>query len=395
MDTDTKPHVTVGTIGDFDHGKTTLSAAISARQAFRFGTNALTYEDIARGGTVRDKDKIVTHNASRFEYETARRHYAHVDCPSQAGNIRSMINADLMDGAILVVSAADGPMPHTHEQIVIAWQMGVSRLVVFLNKVDLVDDPELLELVEMEVRELLHKYEFPGDEVPIIRGNAKAALDSGGKDDDACRCIDELMDALDAYVLLPERQVDGPFLMRIEDVFSIKGRGIVCTGRIERGTIKAGDEVEIIGLMKSPKKTVVTAVEMFHKTLEQGIVGDHVGIFLRGIERTELERGQVLAQPGMVTAHTRFTAIIYVLKRDEGGRHTPLFTGYRPQFYFRRFDMTGTIELPECVEMCLPGSHVTVTVNLNEPIVLDEGQRFVARESGRTVGAGRVVRILQ
>jgi elongation factor Tu len=396
--TRTKPHVNVGTIGHIDHGKTTLSAAISARQAHRFGGEAMTYAGIAKGGTVRPKEnKIVTITASHIEYETANRHYAHIDCPGHADYIKNMITgAAQMDGAILVVAANDGPMPQTREHLLLARQVGVPRIVVALNKVDTVEDPELLELVEMEVRELLTKYEFPGEEVPIVRCNALAVMLSGGKDDASGKCIDDLMNALDTYIPTPERLVDKPFLMSIEDVFSIKGRGTVGTGRIERGKIKVGEEVEIVGLMKAPKKTVVTGVEMFNKTLESGEAGDNVGVLLRGIERTDLERGQVLAKPGSITPHTKFEAQVYVLSKDEGGRHTPFFTGYRPQFYFRTTDVTGNVALPEGIEMCMPGDNVKVTVELiaDSPIAMEENLRFAIREGGRTVGSGVVTKIL-
>src|SRR6059058_5915734 len=385
----TKPHLNVGTIGHIDHGKTTLTAAIMGRQAFKFGnTKAKSYADIAKGGTVRDENKTVTIAVAHVEYETPNRHYAHIDCPGHADYIKNMITgAAQMDGAILVVAANDGPMPQTREHLLLARQVNVPYIVVFLNKVDTVDDPELIELVELELRELLSKYEFPGDEIPIIRGNALAAMQSVGKDDAACKCIDDLFNALDTYIPTPERAEDKPFLMSIEDVFSIKGRGTVGTGRIERGKVKIGDEVEIIGLMKAPKKTVVTGVEMFNKTLDYGVAGDNVGMLLRGIEKTDLERGQVLAKPGSITPHTKFDANVYVLTKEEGGRHTPFFTGYRPQFYFRTTDVTGNIHLPEGVEMCMPGDNVNVTVELIpvSPIAMDEGLRFAIREGGRTV----------
>ncbi len=372
----TKPHVNVGTIGHIDHGKTTLTAALVMRSAHR---NKITtfkgkkiddpaadvYKAIAKGGTERDSLKTVTIAVAHVEYETPNRHYAHIDCPGHADYIKNMITgAAQMDGGILVVAANDGPMPQTREHILLARQVGVPRIVVALNKVDTVDDPELLELVEMEVRELLSKYEFPGDEIPIVRVNALAAMQSSGKDDAACKCIDDLFDALDTYIPTPQRAEDKPFLMSIEDVFSIKGRGTVGTGRIERGKCKVGDEVEIIGLMKAPKKTVVTGVEMFNKTLEYGVAGDNVGVLLRGIERTDLERGQVLAKPGSITPHTKFEAQVYVLSKDEGGRHTPFFNGYRPQFYFRTTDVTGSVTLPSGVEMCMPGDNIKVTVEL-------------------------------
>ncbi len=404
----TKPHVNVGTIGHIDHGKTTLTAALVMRSAVK---NKITtfkgktisdpaadvYKQIAKGGTERDDLKTVTIAVAHVEYETPNRHYAHIDCPGHADYIKNMITgAAQMDGAILVVAANDGPMPQTREHILLARQVGVPRIVVALNKVDTVDDPELLELVEMEIRELLSKYEFPGDEIPIVRVNALAAMQSGGKDDAACKCIDDLFGALDAYIPTPERAEDKPFLMSIEDVFSIKGRGTVGTGRIERGKCKVGDEVEIIGLMKAPKKTVVTGVEMFNKTLEFGVAGDNVGVLLRGIERTDLERGQVLAKPGSITPHTKFEASVYILSKEEGGRHTPFFSGYRPQFYFRTTDVTGSVTLPAGVEMCMPGDNVNITVELiaDSPIAMDEGLRFAIREGGRTVGSGVVTKIL-
>src|SRR5213595_3097542 len=393
-----KPHVNVGTIGHIDHGKTTLTAALAARSAAKFGTTAKNYKEIAKGGTERDATKTVTISAAHVEYESENRHYAHVDCPGHADYIKNMITgAAQMDGAILVVSAADGPMPQTREHILLARQVGVPRIVVFLNKIDTVDDPELLELVELELRELLSKYDFPGDELPIIRGSALPAMQCVGKDDKACKCIDDLMVALDSYIPTPERAEDKPFLMSIEDVFSIKGRGTVGTGRIERGKVKVGDEVEVVGLMKAPRKTVITGVEMFNKTLEFGMAGDNVGVLLRGIERTDLERGQVLAKPGSITPHTKFEANVYVLTKEEGGRHTPFFTGYRPQFYFRTTDVTGTATLPEGVEMCMPGDNVKVTVELiaEQPIAMDANLRFAIREGGRTVGSGVVIKVLQ
>src|SRR5881398_3009828 len=332
----TKPHVNIGTIGHIDHGKTTLTAAILQTLAKQGKATVKSYADIAKGGTVRDATKTVTIAVAHVEYETEKRHYAHIDCPGHAYYIKNMITgAAQMDGAILVVAANDGPMPQTREHLLLARQVGVPRIVVALNKVDTVDDPDLLELVEMEVRELLTKYEFPGEEVPIVRCNALAVMQSLGKDDAAGKCIDDLMNALDSYIPTPERAEDKPFLMSVEDVFSIKGRGTVGTGRIERGRCKVGDEVEIVGLMKAPRKTTVTGVEMFQKTLEYGVAGDNVGVLLRGIERTDLERGQVLAKPGSITPHTKFEASVYILSKDEGGRHTPFFTGYRPQFYFR------------------------------------------------------------
>jgi len=403
----TKPHVNVGTIGHIDHGKTTLTAAMVMRSAVKnkidtFKGKKVTdpaadvYKQIAKGGTDRDALKTVTIAVAHVEYETPNRHYAHIDCPGHADYIKNMITgAAQMDGAILVVAANDGPMPQTREHILLARQVGVPRIVVFLNKIDTVDDPELLELVELELRELLTKYEFPGDEIPIIRGSALPAMQSAGKDNAACKCIDDLMAALDSYIPTPQREEDKPFLMSIEDVFSIKGRGTVGTGRIERGKCKVGDEVEIVGLMKQPRKTVVTGVEMFNKPLEFGLAGDNVGVLLRGIERTDLERGQVLAKPGSITPHTKFECNVYVLSKDEGGRHTPFFSGYRPQFYFRTTDVTGTATLPEGVEMCMPGDNIKMTVELipDSPIAMDEGLRFAIREGGRTVGSGVVTKI--
>src|SRR5437660_3257204 len=407
--TRTKPHVNVGTIGHIDHGKTTLTAALVMRSAVKnkittFKGKTITdpaadvYKQIAKGGTERDDLKTVTIAVAHVEYETPARHYAHIDCPGHADYIKNMITgAAQMDGAILVVAANDGPMPQTREHLLMARQVNVPYIVVFLNKVDTVDDPELLELVELELRELLSKYEFPGDKIPIIRGNALAAMQSGGKDDAACKCIDELFTALDTYIPTPQRAEDKPFLMSIEDVFSIKGRGTVGTGRIERGKCKVGDEVEIVGLMKDSRKTVITGVEMFNKTLDSGIAGDNVGVLLRGIERTDLERGQVLAKPGTITPHTKFDANVYVLTKEEGGRHTPFFTGYRPQFYFRTTDVTGTATLPEGVEMCMPGDNIKMTVELlaESPIAMEENLRFAIGVGGGTFGAGVVIKILQ
>src|SRR5438045_6923925 len=394
----TKPHVNVGTIGHIDHGKTTLTAAIVARQAFKNKIAKFKdYKEIAKGGTERDELKTVTIAVAHVEYETPNRHYAHIDCPGHADFIKNMITgAAQMDGAILVVAANDGPMPQTREHILLARQVGVPRIVVFLNKIDTVDDPELLELVELELRELLTKYEFPGDEIPIIRGSSKPALDSNGKDDAACKCIDDLMNPLDTYIPDPMRDEDKPFLMSIEDVFSIKGRGTVGTGRIERGRIKVGDECEIVGLMKASRKTTITGVEMFNKTLEYGMAGDNVGVLLRGIERTDLERGQVLAKPGSITPHTKFESNVYVLRNEQGRRHTPFFTRYRPRFYFRTTDVTGTATLPEGIEMCMPGDNVAMTVELlpESPIAMEEQLRFAIREGGKTVGSGVVTKIL-
>ncbi len=399
-----KPHVNVGTIGHIDHGKTTLTAAILVRQAFRNKlTKVKSYADIAKGGIVRDENKTVTIAVAHVEYETAARHYAHIDCPGHADYIKNMITgAAQMDGAILVVAANDGPMPQTREHILLARQVGVPSIVVFMNKVDTVDDPELLDLVELELRELLTKYDFPGDEIPIIRGSSKPALDTNGKDDAAGKCIDDLMNALDTYIPTPKREEDKPFLMSVEDVFSIEGRGTVATGRIERGVCKVGDEVEIIGLMKAPKKTTITGVEMFNKTLDKGIAGDNVGVLVRGLKREEIERGQVLAKAGSITPHTKFEANVYVLSKEEGGRHTPFFAGYRPQFYFRTTDVTGSVMTltgtdGNTAEMCMPGDHIKVTVELlpESPIAMDEGLRFAIREGGRTVGSGVVTKITQ
>ncbi len=396
-----KPHVNVGTIGHIDHGKTTLTAAIMARQAFKNNQKAKSYADIAKGGTVRDENKTVTIAVAHVEYETALRHYAHIDCPGHADYIKNMITgAAQMDGAILVVAANDGPMPQTREHILLARQVGVPRIVVFMNKIDTVDDPELLELVEVEIRDLLKKYDYPGDEIPIIKGRSDMAY-KNPKDDAAGKCIDELMDALDTYIPQPERIIDKPFLMSIEDVFSIKGRGTVGTGRVERGKAKVGDEVEIIGLMKAPRKTVVTGVEMFNKTLDYCEAGDNVGVLLRGVEKDDLERGQVLAKPGTITPHTKFEGQIYVLTKEEGGRHTPFFPKYKPQFYFRTTDVTGSIiDLTTlegtAAEMCMPGDNVKVTIELlpEMPIAMEENLRFAIREGGRTVGSGVVTKIL-
>ncbi len=395
-----KPHVNVGTIGHIDHGKTTTTAAIVARQAFKNKIEKFKdYKEIAKGGTVRDDLKTVTIAVAHVEYETGKRHYAHIDCPGHADYIKNMITgAAQMDAAILVVAANDGPMPQTREHILLARQVGVPRIVVYLNKCDLVDDPELLDLVEMEVRELLNKYEYPGDEIPIVRGSSLPVMLSAGKDDAAGKCLDDLMDSLDNYIPEPVREEDKPFLMSIEDVFSIKGRGTVGTGRIERGGCKVGDEVEILGLRKLPGKTVITGIEMFQKTLDKGMAGDNVGVLLRGIDRDGLERGQVLAKPGSINPHTKFECSIYVLSKEEGGRHTAFFSGYRPQFYFRTTDVTGSVTLPEGVEMCMPGDNVkslVVQLEQDKPIAMDEGLRFAIREGGRTVGSGVVTKILE
>jgi elongation factor Tu len=389
-----KPHVNVGTIGHIDHGKTTLTAALSARSAVKFPTvTAKNYKDIAKGGTERDATKTVTISAAHVEYESDKRHYAHVDCPGHADYIKNMITgAAQMDGAILVVSAADGPMPQTREHILLARQVGVPKIVVFLNKIDLVDDPELLELVEMEIRELLSKYGFPGDDTPIIKGSSNTAL-ANPKDDKACKPIDDLVKALDDYIPIPQREIDKPFLMPVEDVFSIKGRGTVATGRVERGKAKVGDNVEIVGL--TPNKTsVITGIEQFQKTLDEGIAGDNIGVLLRGIEKDQIERGQVLAAPKSITPHTKFQGEVYILTKEEGGRHTPFFNGYRPQFYFRTTDVTGSTKLMGGAEMVMPGDNVTVEVELQAPIAMEEKLRFAIREGGKTVGSGVVTKIL-
>ncbi len=391
----TKPHVNVGTIGHIDHGKTTTTGALLAVQAAKGLGQAKSYADIAKGGTVRDETKTVTIAVSHVEYETAKRHYAHIDCPGHADFIKNMITgAAQMDGAILVVSAADGPMPQTREHILLARQVGVPALVVFLNKVDLVDDAELLELVEMELREMLTHYGFPGDEIPITRGSAKAAYDKPA-DPVASKCISDLLDTVDSYIPEPQREIDKPFLMAVEDVFSIEGRGTVATGRIERGIVKVGDEIAIIGLTKEPKKTVVTGVEMFQKTMDQGQAGDNVGCLLRGLKREDVERGQVLAKSGSITPHTKFEAEVYVLSKEEGGRATPFFSGYRPQFYFRTTDVTGTVNLLGGAEMCMPGDNVKIQVELISPIAMDEKVRFAIREGGKTVGSGVVTKIIE
>ena len=390
----TKPHCNVGTIGHIDHGKTTLTAAILAVQAAKGLAKAKAYSDIAKGGTVRDQTKTVTIAVAHVEYETAKRHYAHIDCPGHADFIKNMITgAAQMDGAILVVSAADGPMPQTKEHVLLARQVNVPALVCFMNKIDLVDDPDLLDLVEMEIRDLLNKYGFPGNDIPIIRGCALPALQNPA-DPAAAKCIGDLMDAVDAYIPQPHREEDKPFLMAIEDVFSIEGRGTVATGRIERGQVKVGDEVQIIGLNAAPVKTTVTGVEMFRKELGEGKAGDNVGCLLRGVKREDIERGQVLAKAGSITPHTKFEAEVYCLSKDEGGRHTPFFSGYRPQFYFRTTDVTGSANLVGA-EMCMPGDNVKVTVELGKPIAMDDGVRFAIREGGRTVGSGVVTKILE
>ena len=386
----TKPHVNVGTIGHVDHGKTTLTAAITTILAKKFGGAAKKYDEI--DSSPEEKARGITINTAHVEYETAKRHYAHVDCPGHADYVKNMITgAAQMDGAILVVSAADGPMPQTREHILLARQVGVPYIIVYMNKADMVDDAELLELVEMEVRELLSKYDFPGDDTPIIIGSALKALE-GDQSDIGEPSIMKLADALDSYIPEPERAIDRPFLMPVEDVFSISGRGTVVTGRVERGIIKVGEEIEIVGI-KPTLKTTCTGVEMFRKLLDQGQAGDNVGVLLRGTKREEVERGQVLAKPGSIKPHTKFSAEIYVLSKDEGGRHTPFFNGYRPQFYFRTTDVTGSIELPAGTEMVMPGDNVSIKVSLIAPIAMDEGLRFAIREGGRTVGAGVVAKI--
>jgi len=391
----TKPHVNVGTIGHIDHGKTRLTGAILAVQARKGMAKFKSYGDIAKGGTVRDATKTLTIAVAHVEYETQKRHYAHIDCPGHADFIKNMITgAAQMDGAILVVSAADGPMPQTREHVLLARQVNVPALVVFLNKIDLVDDPELLELVELELRELLTNYGFPGDEIPVIRGNALGAYEHP-EDPQVGKSIQELLDAIDNYIPEPVREIDKPFLMAVEDVFSIEGRGTVATGRIERGRVHVGDEVEIVGLNEKPWKTTVTGVEMFNKTLNEGQAGDNVGCLLRGVKREEIERGQVLAKPGSITPHTKFEAEVYVLSKEEGGRHTPFFSGYRPQFYFRTTDVTGSLNLLGGAEMCMPGDNVKLSVELISPIAMDENVRFAIREGGRTVGSGVVTKILQ
>ena len=388
----TKPHVNVGTIGHVDHGKTTLTAAITTVLSKLFGGEAKAYDQI--DAAPEEKARGITINTAHVEYETKNRHYAHVDCPGHADYIKNMITgAAQMDGAILVVSAADGPMPQTREHILLARQVGVPYIIVFLNKCDMVDDAELLELVEMEVRELLSKYDFPGDDVPIIKGSALLAM-QGDKGEMGEGAILKLAEALDSYIPTPERAIDLPFLLPIEDVFSISGRGTVVTGRVERGIVKVGEEIEIVGI-RPTVKTICTGVEMFRKLLDQGQAGDNVGVLLRGTKREEVERGQVLAKPGSITPHTHFTSEVYVLSKDEGGRHTPFFNGYRPQFYFRTTDVTGSIELPAGVEMVMPGDNIQMTVKLIAPIAMEEGLRFAIREGGRTVGAGVVAKVIE
>lgn len=392
----TKPHVNIGTIGHVDHGKTTLTAAITACLSTIGGATKTEYDQIDKAPE--EKERGITISTSHVEYETENRHYAHVDCPGHADYVKNMITgAAQMDGAILVVSAADGPMPQTREHILLARQVGVPHIVVYMNKADQVDDPELLELVEMEIRDLLNEYEFPGDDVPVIIGSALKALECscGSRDCEHCKSVWELMDAVDEYVPTPVRDVDKPFLMPIEDVFTITGRGTVATGRVERGRVKMQDEVEIVGFSDKPRKTVVTGVEMFRKTMDYAEAGDNIGCLLRGIDRDSVERGQVLAAPGSIKPHTKFKAEVYVLKKEEGGRHTPFFHGYRPQFYLRTTDVTGVIELEEGVEMVMPGDNVQMTIELITPIAIEEGLRFAIREGGRTVGAGVVTSIIE
>ncbi|VFU12798.1 protein chain elongation factor EF-Tu, possible GTP-binding factor (duplicate of tufA) [anaerobic digester metagenome] len=389
----TKPHVNVGTIGHIDHGKTTLTAAITKHLAKKGLSEYVAYDQIDKAPE--EKERGITINTAHVEYQTEKRHYAHIDCPGHADYIKNMITgAAQMDGAILVVAASDGPMPQTREHILLAKQVNVPAIVVFMNKVDQVDDPELLELVELELRELLSAYDFPGDEIPIIKGSALKALESDDPDSEEVKCIFELMDAVDSYIPEPVRDIDKPFLMPVEDIFTISGRGTVVTGRVERGVIKTGEEIEIVGI-RPTTKTVCTGVEMFRKTLDEGRAGDNIGVLLRGTKRDEVERGQVVAHPGSITPHTRFSAEVYVLKKEEGGRHTPFFTGYRPQFYFRTTDVTGDIKLPEGVEMVMPGDNITMEVKLIQPIAMDEGLRFAIREGGRTVASGVIVKIIE
>jgi elongation factor Tu len=396
----TKPHVNVGTIGHIDHGKSTLTAALVARSAHKYKTKAKSYAEITKGGTVRSTDKTVTIAASHSEYESPKRHYAHVDCPGHADFIKNMITgAAQMDGAILVVSAADGPMPQTREHVLLARQVNVPYIVVFLNKVDLVDDPELIELVEVEIRDLLNKYKYPGDDTPIVRGIAKACIDNGPTDEKANACIDQLVSTLDSHIPDPVRLVDKPFLMCVEDVFSIEGRGTVVTGRIDQGKVKAGDEIEIVGL-RDTRKSTVTGVEMFQKVLDHGEAGDNVGCLLRGLKKEDVERGMVLAQPKTIAPHSHFEAEVYILSKDEGGRHTPFFKGYRPQFYFRTTDVTGSSEKLTAMdgheaEMCMPGDNIRMEVKLITPVAMESQLRFAIREGGRTVGAGVVTKIIE
>jgi len=400
----TKPHVNVGTIGHVDHGKTTLTAAMTRVMEFKGLSKFKSYDEIAKASEAqgrRDATKILTISTAHVEYMTENRHYAHIDCPGHADYVKNMITgAAQMDGSILVVSAADGPMPQTREHILLARQVNVPTVIVFLNKIDLVDDPELIDLVELEIRELLDKYEFPGDETPIIRGSAIQAMKAESLDDPACGSIVELLNVMDEYIPIPVRDVDKPFLMPVEDVFSIKGRGTVGTGRVDRGKIRVGQEVEIIGLAKETRKTVCTGVEMFNKTLNEGQAGDNIGVLLRGVEKKELERGQVIAAPGSITPHTKFISEVYVLTKEEGGRHTPFFPGYKPQFYFRTTDVTGAVlalksREGKSAEMCMPGDNIAMEVQIISPIAMEEGLRFAIREGGRTVGAGVVAKILE
>ena len=389
-----KPHLNIGTIGHIDHGKTTLTSAITKVLASKGTAEAKDFYDI--DNAPEEKERGITINVRHVEYETDTRHYAHIDCPGHADYIKNMITgAAQMDGAVLVVAASDGPMPQTREHVLLARQVNVPAIVVYLNKVDMVDDPELIDLVEMEIRELLSEYEFPGDEIPIIRGSALKAMESGDPNAEECKSVIELMEAIDSYIPLPERDEDKPFLMPIEDIFSIKGRGTVATGRVERGKITPGLEVEIVGIHDEVMKTVATSLEMFNKTLDYAIAGDNVGILLRGVEKDEIERGQVIAAPKTITPHTKFEGEVYILSKDEGGRHTPFFDGYRPQFFFRTTDVTGTVHLPEGVEMVMPGDHVKVNGELIHHVAMDEGLRFAIREGGRTVGAGVVSKIAE
>jgi elongation factor Tu len=392
----TKPHVNIGTIGHVDHGKTTLTSAITNYLSTKQFAKAMAFDDIDRAPE--EKERGITISVFHAEYETEKRHYAHIDCPGHADYIKNMITgAAQMDGAVLVVSAADGPMPQTREHILLSRQVGVPYIVVFLNKTDMVDDPELIELVEMEVRELLSEYEFPGDDIPVVKGSALKAMeaDVANPEDPAYKPIQELLDAIDSYIATPERDVDKPFLLSVEDVFSITGRGTVATGRVERGKIKVGDAVEIVGLSERPKKTVATGVEMFRKLLDYAEAGDNVGILLRGVDKKEIKRGQVIAAPGSITPHTKFKGEVIILTKDEGGRHTPIFSGYRPQFYFRTTDVTGTVNLPEGVEMAMPGDNLTIIGELITPIAMEKGVRFAIREGGRTIAAGVVTEIVE
>ena len=392
----TKPHLNVGTIGHIDHGKTLLTSAITKLLASSGLAKAREYADIAKGGTVRDASKVLTIAVAHVEYETEKRHYAHIDCPGHADYIKNMITgAAQMDGAILVVGADDGPMLQTKEHVLLARQVGLPAIVVFVNKIDLVDDPELIELVELELRELLSKYEFPGEEIPIVTGSALKSIECGcGKREcEWCGAIWNLLDAVDDYIPQPERDVDKPFMLSVEDVFSIEGRGTVATGRVDRGKVKVGEDVEIVGLMDEPRKSVCTGVEMFNKLLEEGIAGDNIGLLLRGVKKDEVRRGQVIAKPGSITPHRKFDGQVYILNKEEGGRHTPFFSGYRPQFYFRTTDVTGSVTLPQDVEMVMPGDNVSLNIELHTPIAMEEHMKFAIREGGKTVGAGRITKI--